>query len=336
MGNIIEHDGDEGDVVVVGGNEQNTQISLKAYQDLYHQITGKSEEIRQTYKEPLCIEFGDLEQLHHKISQLSDVHNVVAGSETITLYCDKERKETFTSFERFRAYNTNSTASVKSVVLKYNFSIVPAKLKRPQEYSITIKLVSRISILKELHDDVPSFMSGALVALMTSDVAEVRVEYVDYVVARGYVEAFDEWVKGCKKSEETPLLKFAKRRSHLIPPIGKILISILYGYFIYMSIDSVLGSNPDFILFCKFLILSSVIFVVAHNASSVAFKLVENFIDSFSTTSYIKLNKGDERQIEMHGRRNRKTFIGFVLSGLMAIALGVVASQISGLIDKLT
>jgi hypothetical protein len=160
MSEIIEHD-DAGNGRVVRVGQTHTQVSLKVYQDIYHQVTGRTEQIRKRYSDNILAEFSDLEQLHHKISQLCDVHHVVARNETISVFHDKERKELFTSFERFRAYNGNATSPSVNVVLKYNFSIVPAGLERPQEYVVTVRLTSRVAAVKQLEDEAPPFMAGA-------------------------------------------------------------------------------------------------------------------------------------------------------------------------------
>lgn len=45
MPEIIEH-GDNGNTSVIGTDDKTPQISLKLYQDIYHQITGRTEKIR--------------------------------------------------------------------------------------------------------------------------------------------------------------------------------------------------------------------------------------------------------------------------------------------------
>ena len=106
MTGIIEHgDAGNGNGEVVRVGESRSPVSLKVYQDIYHQVTGRTEQIRKRYSENLLVDFGELEQLNNKIFQLCDVHNVIASNESISVFYDKERKEQFTSFERFRKYN---------------------------------------------------------------------------------------------------------------------------------------------------------------------------------------------------------------------------------------
>jgi hypothetical protein len=334
MSNLIEHGSNEPEIAHIESTAE-TPLSLKHYQDIYHQITGKTEEIRKRYKDSFRIELCDIEQLHTKINQILDIHNVVASNCSFTIYHEKDRKEQFTSFDKFRAFNSNSTSPILNVVLQYNASIIPARLQKPQEYNIAIRLSSRVAQLKQLKEDAPSFMYGALSAMVTSETAEIKVGYADYVIARGFTEAFDEWMSGTKKTKESKTVKSLQKYSHHIPPVGKIAISSMYGFFIFTAIDPILGINPELNIFAKYLILSSVTFVLALSLSEVSFKAIERSIDSITDHSWIKLNKGDEEAIEDASSSTTKSLVRLLVSGLGIITLGIVSSQLSNFIDKI-
>ena len=332
MGNLIEHDREEVEIVKVGGDGH--AVSLKTYQDIYNQITGKTEETKSRYKDAIKISHEDIRQLHVKIQQLLDVHDVVACNQTINIFYEKERKDVFTSFEKFEAFNSSSASPVVHVVLSYNVSIVPAKLQRPQEYSITIRLSSRIALLKEIREDAPAFMQGPLAAMMTSETAEIKVDYVDYVIARGFIEVFDEWISGCDKTDEINVVKFAQKYSHFVSPLGKILIIFLYGFYIYNAIDSSFLGREDLPALAKFFIISGVAFYIVHMMSGVLLRILERSVDSYSYISWIKLNRGDSQLIRIEEKKIRNNIWMFLGSAFLTVMLGVLGSQISGVIDR--
>ncbi|MBK1672190.1 hypothetical protein CKO35_02515 [Ectothiorhodospira shaposhnikovii] len=199
MGTVIGH-GNTGNSPLVSVGEGDSQVSLKVYQDIYHQVTGRTEQIVKRHSDNLLVEFSEVQQLHYKIMQLCDVHKIIASNESIAVFHSKERKEQFTSFERFKAYNSGTSSPTVSVVLKYNFSIIPAGLERPQEYVVTIRLTSRVAMLAELTAEAPPFIPRRFFGYAAGNTAEITVEYADYTVARGFLEAFDEWVVGCRLS----------------------------------------------------------------------------------------------------------------------------------------
>lgn len=332
MSEIIEHP-DAGSLKeperLVQVGQSHAPVSIKVYQDIYHQITGRTEQIRKRYLDNLLIEFAELEQLHYKIMQLCDVHNVVANTETVSVFHEKERKEEFTSFERFKAYNSNSSSPTGSVVLKYNFSIIPAGLERPQEYVVTLRLVSRVVVSKQLSDDALPFVRARFFGLLSTLVAEVTVEYTDYVVARGFLEAFDEWVKGCKATPQSKTLRLLQRYSHRIPDIVQIGVACVATFFALRAVPEV---SSTFVAMAQLVILFvGALFVLTRLARMMG-GLIEEAIDSFPELSYLKLNKGDEKLIQEACASRPRIYLRLLGGAVGSIVLGVISSRIDRLL----
>lgn len=331
MGAIIEH-GDSGNDDVLRVGDTSTPVSVKVYQDIYHQITGRTEQIRKRYSDNILLEFPELEQLHHKINQLCDVHHVIARNESISVFHDKERKEQFTSFERFRLYNANTASPTVNIVLKYDFSIVPAGIKKPQEYGVTIRLSSRVAMLQQAEEEAPPFMRGRVISFLSENTAEVTVEYADYVIARGFLEAFDEWIRGCNSVPKVKWLRTIQRWSHLVPSLFKTLMVLAVTWFALGDIPEFFKENNGPESWVKFLVTySGAAFILISLANSVG-NLLEEAIDTYPTLSYLKLNKGDEKVIQEFEGRRKGSVIKFILSATFSIFLGIISSKLEKLL----
>lgn len=315
--------------VLVGDN---SQISLKMYQDVYHQVTGRTEEYRKRYSDNILLEFSELEQLHYKITQLCDVHNIVANTEVISVFHEKERKEQFTSFERFRLYNSNATSPTVSVVLKYNFSIIPGGLKRPQEYVVTIRLVSRVAMLRQMEDDAPSFMHSRLLGYLGGMTAEITVEYADYVIARGFSEAFDEWIRGCRATPKKKWLTNLQRYSHFIPQCLALIGMVIIGYFALEQVGNYFSDGAGSEKAARFFIVYSAAAFILITLAKLAGRSLEITIDCFPITSYLILNNGDRKMVEDFNKKKRAVIKKFIISCFVTVFLGVMASKIERLI----
>ncbi len=327
MTDIIEHtDAGNGRFVRVG--EAQSQVSLKVYQDIYHQVTGRTEQIRKRYTENLLLGFSELEQLHHKVMQLCDIHKIVARNETVSVFHEKERKEQFTSFGRFRAYNSNTSSPTVSVVFKYNFSIIPAGVEKPQEYIVTIRLTSRVAILNQMEAEAPSFMRGRFFGLIGGNAAEITVEYADYVIARGFLEAFDEWISGCKCTPKSPALKFLRQHSHHIPEVAQLVIAALALFFSLQAAPTVFNTESSSLVWARFFIVYIGGVFIAMKLTHMAAGLIEYAIDTFPEMSYLNLNKGDEKLIEKGKAAKPKAYFRLVLGAIGTIALGIIASKL--------
>jgi hypothetical protein len=333
LGELIEHaDSGNGGERAVRVGETNSPVSIKVYQDIYHQVTGRTEQIRQRYSDNLLVEFAEVEQLHHKVMQLCDVHHVVACNEVISVFHEKERKEQFTSFERFRAYNANAVGPSVNVVLKYNFSIIPAGLQRPQEYVVTVRLSSRVALAKQMEQEAPPFMRGRLFSYLNDNTAEVTVEYADYVIARGFLEAFDEWIKGCKATPKKRWLTTLRRWSHLIPHFMRIGVVLLLGMFVLHAIPDFFGTSLSAERGARFLVIYSAATYVLITLAGAAGEMIEDAIDSYPVLSYLKLNRGDMKLIDEFNDRKTKVILQFVLGAALSIILGVISSKLEKLI----
>lgn len=312
--------------------DSSAAVSIKVYQDIYHQITGRTEKIRKRYTDNLLIDYSEIEQLHHKIKQLCDVHKVVACNETVSVFHEKDRKEQFTSFDRFSSYNANATSPTVNVVLKYNFSIIPAGLDRPQEYVVTATLISRVAMIQELEADALAFVRGRYFAHITGPTAEISVEYADYVIARGFLEAFSEWVSGCKNSPSQGWLVWLQRWSHHVPRLLKLVTAVSLILIALEASARILvpGAPPD--LWARFFIIFGGSFYVAISLVGLAGQFIEEAIDSYGPIAYLKMNKGDAKLIEEFGARKKKVILKGVVGALVAIGVRVAAAKIAAFI----
>jgi hypothetical protein len=331
LSEVIEH-GDVGNSSTLHVGAMNSAVSVKVYQDLYHQITGQTEQIRKRYSDNLLVELPELEQLHFKVLQLCDVHNVVAKNEIISVFHEKERKEQFTSFERFQAYNANTASPTLNVVIKYNFSIVPAGLRKPQEYVVTIRLTSRVALIKQAEEEAPPFMRGRLLSFLTENTAEITVEYADYVIARGFLEAFDEWIRGCKAIPKPKTLLTLRRWSHLVPSAFRMLIVLLIGWFALQIIPTYFNSTSKPDTWARFLVIYGAASFLLLTLAGTAGGMIEEAIDTFPTLSYLKLNKGDATIIEAFQERRSGVITKFMLAAAFSVVLGIVSSKLEKLL----
>ena len=97
------------EVSVVGENGDNNVVSMQVVQDIYNEITGKSEELTKGYSNPIQVSFEDIIQLNYKITQMYEQYNISSNSCTVTVYHSKDQKQVFSSFERFTLYDRSNT-----------------------------------------------------------------------------------------------------------------------------------------------------------------------------------------------------------------------------------
>ncbi|WP_256844286.1 MULTISPECIES: hypothetical protein [unclassified Pantoea] len=312
--------------------------SIQLYQQIYQHITGTTEKTKHRCADNLLIDLDEIKQVHHKIEQISSTHNVISKNVSITVLHSHDRKEQFTSFDRFLLSTGISTSPTLSVIIKYNFAILPVSrqlspaMDVPNHYEVTVKLNSKIALQKEMEDDAPPFMRGKFITFMITNAAEVTVEYADYIIARGFVEAFKEWTDGCKRvSSKVPLIQRLQFISHFIPSAIKFIFTVLILFYTYQSISLYVSESSTIETISRFMIISFGAFFIIPSIARSFGGNIERAIDNYVAPSYVILNKGDERLYEEYKDRNRKSLVKSAINILITIMLGIVSSRL----DKL-
>jgi hypothetical protein len=168
-------------------------VSIQTIQEIFKELTGKNEVLSENFSKPYQIEFGDIENLYHRLGQTLEQYNVISSNFSATVYYVDDTKDQLRSFERLKLQNGASTSPVESLFIKYDLLIMPYKLQRSQSYTISITINSRIAIDRRLRDETFPTFPTRLMRLFAGPVAALRIEYIDYTVAKSLQTVVKEW-----------------------------------------------------------------------------------------------------------------------------------------------
>ena len=321
-----------GDMAVIGeGTPNRTAVSIQVLQNIYHELTGKSEEVSKSYSDPFRIVHTDFEQLNHRVTQCCEQYNIKGENCSIKVFYVNDTQETFSSFERFRAFNSGSSSAVESVLLTYNFLIILPKLGHAQSYALTIRVASKVAIEKKLRNDMP-FEISKILRLMGNRTAVVSVKYVDYAVARNILNVVDEWYKTVPKSKVPRLWSWLRKKTDYLPLLARYLAGALVALLVYFNLPHFLTASSTLLDFAGVSLGAAcgifAAYRLAHHLGSAA----EDSIDSWSELSYVSLTAGDKREIEDSIRRNRFNLVSATVKLVGALLVSLAAKLIVALI----
>jgi len=187
---------------------------MQVVQDIYNELTGKSEKLTKIFDINHKANFEDIGQLHSKILQLYEQYNIVSKNCSVTVYYIDDGKDQFSSFERFQLLDRSSTSPVENIRLVYNFLIVLPKTDRPQSYEIEVDIHSRAALRKRAQSE----MGRTKIFFQTfRQTGQVDIEYVDYTVARNFRVAIEGWFNSLEKVKISWCLTFLKNVSDYFP-----------------------------------------------------------------------------------------------------------------------
>jgi hypothetical protein len=142
--------------------------------------------------------FDDVDQLHHRITQTCEQYDILSQGCSIRVYYIRNTKDELNSFERFKLQIAGGTEPVESVLLKYDFLVILPTVRKPQRYSISVRVVSRLALERRMREEGPFFALPRFIKVMARHTAYCGLGiYAAYKLAwwsAKYAElAVDSW-----------------------------------------------------------------------------------------------------------------------------------------------
>lgn len=320
--------GASGDLAVFGEGTQNeAKVSIQQLQGIYHELTGKNEDVSKSYNDPYQVLLTDFEQLNHRVIQCYEQYNIRATNCSVKVFYVNDTQETSSSFERFAAFNAGTTSAVESVLVTYNFLIVLPKTEKPQSYTVSVRLASRIAVEKQMNDNMP-FHMPKIFRTMGTRTGVVNVKYVDYAVARSLLNTVDQWFEGLSQAETSKAWKALTKRSHYLPMFARYFVGIAATYFAYRAIPHFVPSSATLQQLATFTLLSFVGLFSAYRLAHLLGTAAENSLDTWSQLSYISLTAGDKNLIREATSRNKKSTLSALAKFCSAILVSVLVKLV--------
>lgn len=317
-----------GDLAVIGeGSPNESRVSIQTLQGIYHELTGKTEDVSKSYNQHFQISLEDLQQLNHRIIQCYEQYHIKAENCSVKVFFLNDTQERFSSFERFSAFNAGTTSTVESVLINYNFLIILPKSEKPQSYTVSVRIASRMAVEKQMRENMP-FHLPKILRLMGNRTATVNIKYIDYAVARSLMTAVDQWFEGLPEAHSSWLQKQITRKSHLLPVIAKYLAGIGVAYLIFLHSAEFVPADASLHQLAVFSLLSFCGLFASYRAAYHLGSSAENHVDSWTPLSYLSLTAGDRNLIQKSSRSNKRSAFFACLNFAVAVSVSLIANLI--------
>lgn len=165
---------DVGGLVRVGTGSKAASLGLQQVQQIFHEITGKTDTLSKRYQVNFKIDADDLVQLHERLRQAVEQYNVKAHNCSVTVHFIDDNRQQFQSFESFRLMSASSTACVESVHIKYDLLIIPTLTQALQTFELQIQLTSRVAAERRIEDSLDAYHPLSYIKLTRGDESEIQ------------------------------------------------------------------------------------------------------------------------------------------------------------------
>lgn len=323
-------EGDDNEPIRIGDDSACKSISFQLAQDFYNEITGKSERLTEKIQSSFILTLSDIEQLHHRLAQSTEQYNIVSQNVSFSVSYVGDSGERFSSLERLKLHAGHKGLAIEEIAVVYNLLLVLPKTQRPQEYKISISLVSRVAKIEGMRDEFNSFpFSIPLFHFERLKTGEVTIDFVDITVANAILSTIKSWADGLPTSRTSPLLKALRSKSRYAPETLKYVFLALTAFYasrystVLLPVGVGLRETAEFILYC---ILTSFIF---YRIGLFIGEIARENLSQVYEISYINFTPADERLVEKSRAKVVKSCIYSGASIFMAFFIGVTSSIVA-------
>lgn len=324
-GEIIGHgDGRPGVMLSCG-----TEVSMQVLQQVYKDITDRSETLSKDYDINHKATFADLEQLNYRIDQILEQYNVMEKNCFLTFFHIDESRENFSSFDRARAYEAASTSPIENIRIEYTFLIVLPIAKKPQQYKITVDVHSRAGLLEKLKKE--GGVSATFVEVLLQKTGYLSIEYIDYAVARNMMHSIDQWFHSIPNTPKSSFLRIAKKsakEANFVFHVGTLLLVSLVFYRLFSNHILPIKSGQ----FLAFGVLAFATITASAHIAGKAGTLIHRSLSGRFEESYVKVNRGDDVVIEKMAKSNFISYVKAALAFIIAIAANLFSAWLGNFI----
>jgi len=334
---------DKGNDVIISNKNDISKVgkrkitkSMQLYQAIYNDITGKTEELGDSYDNFLIFKIDDIFQLEYLFKQFLEQYQIEGFNVLITVFHIKSNQERFSSFDRFQIYNVNNSSPIERIHIELNILILPPRAKNPQNYKILIDIISSAAVLSKNKKDIPEEVPIKLILkAIQKRAVDVRIEYIDYIIARSISDLLRDWIKSVEEVKVFKDIKKIQSKSHytrfFIPAL---FFSISFIFSIIFSKKILDHPNATLYTLSIYMIVSVVVLYLSKEIGIFMGRKLERHIDSINTNelSFIKINSGDEKQFNKYTDRESSEKAKAIKTGVISLLIGIFSSIIGAII----
>lgn len=276
--------GDRAGVVSGGGYGGGIDVAAlpkTAVQALYHAATGKTENLSREFDGNVIIKGRDIERLYDIIIDQLRLYKIVAGpTVTVVVKNTNKKSTTYSSWERFSCLMTSGSDVTSEVILRFEFIISVPNTCIDQRCIINVGLDSSLPLLCKRDEDSSDAESLGFILFMKKKwrSVSVSIDFVDFLIAKSFVNIVEEWFSSLEKTPENKLNDilfewFDVSRS-LLGQTGRLGMAAFFcGYALFSSVSDLSFRSVSFAISIG-LLISAIFYIAESSVAKSVFKRV--------------------------------------------------------------
>ncbi|MGZ8892964.1 MAG: hypothetical protein ACXW1R_08580 [Halobacteriota archaeon] len=326
----IAKEDDENEPIRIGDDSAHKSISFQLAQDFYNEITGKSERLTEKIQSSFVLTLSDIEQLNHRLVQSTEQYNVASENVAFSVKYVGDSGERFSSLERLKLHAGHKGRAIEEIDLVYNLLLVLPKTRRPQEYKISISLISRVAKIEGMRDEFDAFpFPVPLFQFERLKTGEATIDFVDITVANAIMSTIKSWADGLPTSQTSNILKVLRSKSRYAPVILKYGFLAVVTFYISKYSKELLTAEVGLRETAEFILYSILTSFVFYRIGLFIGEIAEKNLGQVYEISYINFTPADERLVEKSREKVVRSMFYSGASLFMAFAISISSSIVA-------
>lgn len=311
-----------GSQLVISGDD----IPFGAYQAIYHKMTRKVEIRQKVYTDAYDINFGDIKNLHERLSQILKQFNVKSSRCQITHELKDDTSVDHSSFEKFCLFDGSTRSCTARINYELDFLIIlPAEVEEAKEVVQRFKVNIRFDqdFPEDPNLDYPAFMRG----IFFGKNVNVSIEYSDFSVSHSIQSTIDGWIDSLPTRKPNSFYKFLQKNESAIQSYIPISLS-----FFTISIGAIAASRIENLPVAIAIGIFSLAF--GRLIEAMSFNLIVLFFRNASNLkplTFLLVTTGDRDRHNNRSSVRKSMFVKTALAAagvLSTIAIGIFSNTI--------
>jgi hypothetical protein len=263
--------------------------------------------------------------------QQLDLHETEADPTiTIKVKFHNEESQQFSSWERFKLFDTGKAEIVSEIVLKFEFIIKLPGVEDIQRYVVNIDLDSQLPLFaKDNEDETPMNIVRLFPRGFPS--LNASIDFIDYLCAKNFLQVIEEWFNALEATPDskfrTLVARFPIPSFFIFSQVGNIGVAAFIAFYVALKGESLQGSM-------QLAYLSSMAIVVWTLSVLLCRYLGHRFDSAISKgfiPSSIVLTAGDERafkKAEVGAQNAFPKSMAYAATALCTLAINILTSYL--------
>lgn len=309
---------------IVARNTNNKNLTFQEYQSIYSELTLKSENLEKQYAKSFTLIKNNISHLQGLLDDILRQYDLVSKNSNITVYQLDSTKKIYSSIENFLAVETTAKAT-EQIIIEYNLLVNVPNINKKQNYKIIIRIVSDLVTFERVRQTIPL----ELIDLVEKKNIEVKIEYIDYTIAKSILNTVDEWIEDISEKDNS-VISFAESYKNVLAIFIKNSIVLFSFLLVFKYIPTYIPKeNPDMQIVTEFFLISFAIIYFSSKISVIFSNVLRMNLAYLENFSAIQLTEQDNKNIKEQKNKKSKRLLSVFSTIVLTIIYGIVSSVIA-------